>query len=205
MKKHLIFVAFLMSGIMISCDNHDADATITDETTQNEILGVPTGKIAYIEVDSLMTKYQFAKDFTEILTKKGENIQNTLAAKQRSLQQQAASMQKKFQSGGFTSEQEMQQAQQSLATQEQNLQELSIRLQTEFANEQEKYNKALRDSIQSFLRVYNKEKKYDYILSRAGDNILIANPHLDITQQVVKGLNKKYKPSDEIKEMLKNE
>lgn len=51
----------------------------------------------------------------------------------------------------------------------------------------------MRDSIQSFLRDYNKQKGYSIILSKAGDNILYANPAMDITTDVVNGLNKRYK------------
>ena len=56
-------------------------------------------------------------------------------------------------------------------------------------------NQEARDSIQAFLRSYNKTKKYDYVLVKAGDNMLIANPKMDITKEVIKGLNKRYKKS----------
>ena len=38
-------------------------------------------------------------------------------------------------------------------------------------------------------------KKYDIILSKAGDNILFADKKYDITQDIINGLNKRYKPS----------
>ena len=52
---------------------------------------------------------------------------------------------------------------------------------------------ALRDSIQHYLAVYNKDKKYSLILSKAGDNILYADKAYDITNEVISGLNKAYK------------
>ena len=66
----------------------------------------------------------------------------------------------------------------------------------EFQTETDKYNKALRDSIQHFLASYNKDKKYSLILSKAGDNLLYADKAYDITKDVVAGLNKAYKPVD---------
>ena len=60
----------------------------------------------------------------------------------------------------------------------------------------------MRDSIQSFLVQYNKDKKFDYIISKAGDNILLANKKLDITDEVVKGLNKRYKIKPEVAEKI---
>ena len=66
-------------------------------------------------------------------------------------------------------------------------------LTVKFDQEQQKYNQIMRDSIQSFLRDYNKQKGYNIILSKAGDNILYADPAMDITTDVVNGLNKRYK------------
>ncbi|MDD6507262.1 MAG: OmpH family outer membrane protein, partial [Prevotellaceae bacterium] len=82
------------------------------------------------------------------------------------------------------------------------LQALNQRLSNEFQGETEKYNKALRDSIQHFLAAYNKDKQYSIILSKAGDNLLYANKAYDITNEVIAGLNKAYKPTAELKKQL---
>ena len=67
------------------------------------------------------------------------------------------------------------------------------RLSNEFAAEQEKYNKALHDSIANYLAQYNKDKKYSIIFSKSGDNLLYADKAYDITNEVIAGLNKAYK------------
>ncbi len=118
-----------------------------------------------------------------------------MAQKQRTLEQHAAAMQKKYESNGFTTRDELERAQNSIQAEQQQLQELADRLQTDFAQEQARVNQEARDSIQAFLRSYNKTKKYDYVLVKAGDNMLIANPKMDITKEVIKGLNKRYKKS----------
>ena len=69
--------------------------------------------------------------------------------------------------------------------------------------EQERINEEARDSIQSFLKKYNKTKKYDYVMIKAGDNLLIANPKYNITNDIVKGLNKRYKIKPEVAEQVK--
>ena len=63
----------------------------------------------------------------------------------------------------------------------------------EFNEEQERINQEARDSIQAFLKVYNKKKKFDYVMIKAGDNLLVANPKYNITNDIVNGLNKRYK------------
>ena len=183
-------VAVVASAAMTSCDN---SAPKMDEKSQAAEQSAPAElKIAFVEVDSIMTQYTFCKDYTEILQKKGQNIQNTLAAKQRSLQQAAANFQQKLQQNAYTLEQ-AEGIQASLQKQGADLDALNQRLSNEFAAETEKYNNALRDSIQHFLAKYNKDKKYSMILSKAGDNLLYADKAFDITNEVVAGLNKAYK------------
>ena len=62
--------------------------------------------------------------------------------------------------------------------------------------------KARMASFEAFLKEYNKTKKFDIIISKAGDNLLYANPKYDITNDVVKGLNKRYKTSPELEKKL---
>ena len=183
-------VAVVASAAMTSCDN---SAPKMDEKSQAAEQSAPAElKIAFVEVDSIMTQYTFCKDYTEILQKKVQNIQNTLAAKQRSLQQAATNFQQKLQQNAYTREQ-AEGIQASLQKQGADLDALNQRLSNEFAAETEKYNNALRDSIQHFLAKYNKDKKYSMILSKAGDNLLYADKAFDITNEVVAGLNKAYK------------
>lgn len=184
---------------LTSCDKKAEEETkvVTEQEEPKEL------KIAYVEIDTLMSQYQFCKDYTELANVEGENIQRTLTGKQRTLEQHAAAMQKKYESNGFTSQEELTRAQQSLQTEQQAMQELSERLQASFMEEQAKYNEEMRDSIQKFLKQYNKTKKYDFIMAKAGDNMLLANPKYDITAEVVKALNKRYKIKPEVAEKIK--
>ncbi len=151
-----------------------------------------TMKIAYVEVDSIMSQYKFCKEYALILQKKGQNIQNTLGQKQQQLQAAAANFQQKIQQNAYTREQ-AEAIQSNLQRQNNDLQTLNQRLSNEFQVETNKYNEALRDSIQHFLKAYNKDKKYSLILSKAGDNLLYADKAYDITNEVIAGLNKAYK------------
>ncbi len=193
--KKILFLA-LSAAVALTACNQSSEVKDTEAAAEVE----PTGlKIAYVEVDSLMSQYQFCKDYNLLLNKKGENAANTLQQKQRALQQHANALQKKYESNGFTTRDELERAQNQLAKEQQDLAELDQRLTNELAMENAKLNEELRDSIQAFLKVYNKTKKFDYIFSRQGDNILLANKKLDITAEVVAGLNKRYKAKPEVK------
>lgn len=200
MKKFLLMALCL--GVMVSCNKQTEEEQTAKDPTNTESTGEL--KIAYVEIDTLMANYQLCKDYTEIGNIEGENIQRTLASKQRALEQHYAAMQQKYESNGFSSQEELQRAQASLQKEQQDLEELNSRLSTSFQEQQLKYNDEMRDSIQKFLKQYNKTKKYDFILSKAGDNMLYANAKYDITGEVLKGLNKRYKAKPEVTEKLKN-
>lgn len=177
---------------LASCNNAtskmDEQPTAADDNNGNGSL-----KIALVEVDSLMTQYEFCKEFSLILQKKGNNARNTLNQKGQQLQNAAANFQQKLNNNGFTSREQAESQQAAIQRQQQSLAELQARLENELAQETQKYNDALRDSLMNFLKAYNKDKKYDLILTKQGDNILYAAPRFDITKDVINGLNKRYK------------
>lgn len=192
MKKNLIRMMAIAAVMGVAVTSCDKSAPKMDEKAVEQQAPVEL-KIAFVEVDSIMTQYAFCKDYTQILQKKGQNIQTTLAGKQRSLEQAAANFQQKLQQNAYTREQ-AEGIQASLQKQAADLDVLNQRLTNEFQTETDKYNNALRDSIQNFLARYNKDKKYSLILSKAGDNLLYADEAFDITAEVIAGLNKAYKP-----------
>lgn len=195
MNKKNIFGTLALAAMttlaFTSCNKQNSQA---ENKSESNAKAAPTSmKIAYVEVDSIMSQYKFCKDYSLILQKKGQNIQSTLASKQQALQAAAANFQQKVQQNAYTREQ-AEAIQAGLQKQSADLQGLNQRLSNEFQVETEKYNAALRDSLRHFLNEYNKDKKYSLILSKAGDNLLYADKAFDITNDVVAGLNKAYKP-----------
>lgn len=153
-------------------------------------------KIAFVEIDSLLTKYNFWNDLSEQMLKKEENIRTTLNEKGKKLEAEAREFERKIQNNGFTSRERAEQEQARLMKQQQELQELQQKLANDLAAENQKNSLELRDSINSFLNEYNKSKGYDLIISNtAFDNLLYGNPALNITNEIVDGLNARYNPS----------
>ncbi len=198
--KKILFCAAIAALSMTACNKSGGNAADNGNNAEEDA----GARIAYVELDTLMSQYQLYKDYSELLSRKGNNIQKTLAKKQRTLEQHAASMQKKYENNGFTTRDELERAQNNIQKEQNELAELADRLNQDFNEEQARINDEARDSIQAFLKIYNKTKKYDYVMVKAGDNLLIANPRYDITNDVVKGLNKRYKISPEVAEKIKN-
>lgn len=191
MKKNIlssVAIAAIAALSLASCNKSQPQVEAKSESKAPADL-----KIAYVEVDSIMTQYTFAKEYAALLEKKGQNIQATLAQKQQSLQAAAANFQQKIQQNAFASREQAESQQAAIQRQQNDLQGLQQRLSNEFASEQEKYNNALHDSISHYLAVYNKDKKYSIIFSKSGDNLLYADKAYDITKEVIAGLNKAYK------------
>ena len=161
---------------MVSACNKQG-AKMDEQPAEQPETGSVGMRIAYVEVDSLMTQFEFAKEKSRELEKKSNNARNTLTQKGNQLQAAANNFQQKLQNNGFTSREQAESVQNALQRQQNDLAAFI----------------ALRDSLNNFLSLYNKDKKYDLILAKSGDNILLGKKELDITQDVVNGLNKRYK------------
>jgi outer membrane protein len=98
MKKY-IFSALAIAAMMVSCNNQSPKM---DDQPAAAASGDGL-KIAYVEVDSLMTQYTFAKDYSVTLQKKSNNARNTLNQKGNALQAAAANFQQKLNNNGFQS------------------------------------------------------------------------------------------------------
>lgn len=156
------------------------------------VVAVKSGtlKIAYIDIDSVSANYQLSKDLNAALTKKSDNAQATLIKKNKDLQNLYQQVQSKVQANALTREQ-YEAAQHSLQAQQQDLQNLQERLGNELQEEQAKALKEQLDSINNFINAYNKSKGYNIILRK--EATLYIDKAFDITNDIINGLNKRYK------------
>ena len=160
------------------------------------VSGPANMKIAYVEIDSLLTKYRFWNDLNEMMTKKEENIRTTLNEKAKDLDSEMREFQRKLENNGFASRERAEQENLRISQKQRDLQQLQEKLSNELQAENQKNSLQLRDSINSFLKIYNKDKDYSLIISNTGfDNLLYADPAFNITNEIVEGLNARYVPA----------
>lgn len=151
--------------------------------------------VAYVNVDSLLMNYNFAKDLNEALMRTEESSRASLTQKERQLNAAAQEFQRKLQNNAFLSQERAEQEQQRILRMQQEYQQMAERLGQEFALEQQKLNMELSDTVKVRLVEFNKDKGYQIIYSNTGsDNILFADDKYDITKEVTEFLNKKYGP-----------
>ena len=117
------------------------------------------------------------------------SMESTLKRHENSIQAQANSMQKKMQNNQYT-EASYKQDQEKMAGMQNNAQREAASLQNNYQNAMLKSNQTIQDSINAFIQDYNKTRGYDAIFVK--NATLYINPALDITDEVVEGLNARY-------------
>lgn len=196
-RKNFILNGLSALAMMVAftqCNGNDAASTTAGNSTPAATNGSGL-KIAYVEIDSLLSNYNLCKDLNETMIKKQENVEVTLKEKMKSLDNEVRDFERKYQNHVFTPER-AQQEQNRLLKKRQDLEALHQRLMGELQQESDKNNIQLRDSINAYLKEYNKTKGYNLIINNAGsNNLLYADPALNITQEVIDGLNKRYTPA----------
>ena len=190
MKK----IAFLAKTMILaaavaltSCGGSQAPQTVV--ANDSNAVAVQTINIRYIDGDSIAASYNLAKDFKEASIRTMSKLENAQRAKAAEIQKFATQVEEKVRSNGYFSgsynadvqklNKMQQDAQAYLATLERNAQEEIVRQQLQ-----------LNDSIESFIKDYNATHGYDAILFKNAG--VYFNPALEITGDVIEGLNARY-------------
>ena len=177
MKK--VIIILFVSVAIFSCNKSD------NTTTSKEM------KTAYVDTSKLLEEYTEAKDIQAKYKAKSEIMGRELESEVAKFKAEAASFQKNAQVNGQAwaqengsrlqkKEQELTYAQQAMLQQLQ--QESGVEMDT------------LVSSVKKFIKSYGKEKGYAYIYGTGeAVSILYAQEKYDITKEIVKQLNDKYK------------
>ena len=133
-----------------------------------------------------------ANDLRSVVETKAQNIQAEITRRGKKLENDVKSFQEKMNKGLMTrSVAEVQQ--QKLMKQEQEFNEYAAQKQAEIQEEQVVMMNQLGDAIKTFIDSYNAEKQYAMILTNSGGApVITADAALDITEDVLAGLNDEY-------------
>ena len=148
-------------------------------------------RIAYIDVDSLQSKYTYFQEAKAQFDQKMQQHQTVLQQKEQALQNMQNSIHQRMQNGQIDSQQQYEAEVRRFQQQQQAYAQYAQQAEAEMAQEQHAFNMAIQDSINNFLAEYNKAKKYSVILNKAAT--IYIDKARDITDEVVAGLNKRYK------------
>lgn len=204
MKKILIAAIALALGFA-ACNNENK--TVEAATGADSI--ATTGKIAYFYIDQVVDAYQFAKDKQAEFQKKYDDATKKLANTEKSIQRDQTNLQKKANelqekvNKVLITQANAQAEMEKLAAEEQKINKRIANYQTEaqkvsgqLAEEEMVMTNQIMHNITEFVKGLNTDYQFDIILqsSTVGGPIINANPALDLTAVIIKGLNESYTP-----------
>ncbi len=170
-----------------SCKNEGSTATTSTTTGAKQ-----ASRIVYVNTDTLLNQYDYYKDVVKEFQQKRFQLENELANKAKSFQNEVAFFQNKAQQGGMTQEQ-LQTTQMQLQQKEQNIMAYRDKAGQDLVAQEAKKTDELLTKIQDYLKKYNSDNKYDMVIGYSkGGGVLYAKEDMDITKQVLEGLNKEY-------------
>lgn len=194
MRKFLPFalLAIIFSTISFSCGNKEEAKELPQEKIDSLVSAttVELPNYRYVDLDTIVFYYNLAKDYNEEILRMQNNLQNEMKKQENSLQSMATSMQNKLQNNIYLTQASYEADQKQFAEQQNKAQKTLSNLQSNFESKAIMAQKTVNDSIEAFIQNYNKDKGYDAIFIK--NATLYINPALDITQEVITGLNERY-------------
>jgi outer membrane protein len=166
--------------------------TKKSETTGAQAQSTAQG-IAYVNIDSVIIKFDMFLDKRNDLITKQKSAEAELTSKGGQYEKGARDYQDKVNKGLITRATAAQ-IEQSLVQQQQELVSLRDKLQSNLVEEEQVMNRQVLEYITKFLDENKSEYNYQYILGKSfGSVVLYGDNALDITPKVLEGINRKYK------------
>ena len=163
-----------------------------EEAREMETIEIAEGSIVYFQLDRVVKEYDMANDLTSVVESKMQNVQEQLATRQKKLQKDFDAFNEKWQKGLMTQTTAQAQAE-KLDKQKAELEKWANTKQNEMLEEQQVTMNQIMDAIQTFVAAYNEDKGYAMILAnQTAAPIMTANSGLDITDEIIAGLNEEY-------------
>lgn len=146
-------------------------------------------KVAYIDLDSLQNNYSYYKKIKGEFERKQADANNEIGNMQKKYQNRAMQLQQK--SAGMN-QQEQESAMQEINKMQQDLQSRKQTVDNDLYNYNSKMKEDILSRIQNFLKDYNKDGRYSYIFSYEPGFMFYKDSTLNITPDVITGLNNLY-------------
>jgi outer membrane protein len=147
-------------------------------------------RIAYVDTDSILQKYALVED-----SKK--TVDNLYKSKEKQFQAAQAQLEADYnvymQVGATLTLQQQQAKEEELTQRGMKLRQMEEKYMAEVNEKLQEKNKITADSVINFIKRYNKIHQYTLILEKSGINgVLNGEPTLDLTQDIINGLNAEY-------------
>ena len=154
---------------------------------------LPGAGIVYVNIDSIIYNLELFRDKKDELMTKSKNADAELTSKATLYERGVKDYQDKV-NKGLVTRATAAQIEQGLQQQQQELLSLRDKLQSNLAEEEQVMNRQVLEYITKFIEENKSQYNYQFILGKSfGGPVLYSNSSLDMTQQLLTALNKKYK------------
>ena len=186
-------ILFLLVGILFYLHFGSKKSNNQPQVIQTDGKSVTVPQIAYVDIDSLQTRYAFFKKGVAELEASQAAAESELGRKASVFQAEYQKFMQQAQAQTLTEEQGAA-MQEKLAIKKQEIDARTQQLQEKFALDSEKFNEEFKQKVVDYLIKYNASGKYTYILPymRSAINLLYVNQANNITDEVIKGMNTEY-------------
>lgn len=151
--------------------------------------------IAYVNSDSLLKNYDYFKELEKQLLAKRDKLNSEYQNRAEGLQREIGNFQST--AGNMTISQ-AKAVEEDLRKKQQNLMMYQEQLGQQLMGEEAKMNADLYDKVSDYLADYGKNKNLQIVLTYTkGSGVLYANDSLDITKEIIAGLNDEYNQGEE--------
>lgn len=151
-------------------------------------------QLAYVNSDSLLQNYDYFKDKAEELEAKRAKLEAEYTNRAQGLQNEINDFQRNMQNMTMA---QARAVEENLTQKQQNLIRYQQTLQQELMNDENLVNNELYDNVANYLEEYGRRNNLQLVLTYTkGSGVLYANDSLDITQEVIVGLNEEYNKKD---------
>ncbi len=146
-------------------------------------------KVAYIDLDSLQNNYTYYKKIKIEFERKQAVANDEISGMQKKYQNRAMQLQQK---GATMTPQEQEAAMHEINKMQQDLQSRKQAIDNDLYNYNSKMKEDILTRIQDYLKQYNKDGRYSYIFSYEPGFMFYKDSTLNITPDVIAGLNELY-------------
>jgi outer membrane protein len=190
-RAPIVLSSLALLGVLILAilhfrgNTHTSSSSTTSTSTPGSAL-----RVAYVDIDTFESRYVSLKNKKEEFAARQSAMEAELQQSQEQMQRDYNDLQKRSQAGTL-SQAEGEAAAKRLKQMDQTLQTRSQTMGTQLKKELDAFNEELHDRMDSFLEEYTKEKHFNYVLSYSRSNpiILFADKGLNVTEDVIKGMN----------------
>jgi len=193
MKNSILVCGLAAMMALVAC-NQGATTAPASQTSGKDTTAV-AGSIVYFDLDKVMDGYDMANDLTSIFQTKASGIQAEIDRRGKKLEKDAADFQNKMDKGLLTNSVAQVQYQ-KLQEQQQQYQQYVLQKQQEMNEEQQVTLNQIMDAVSTFVKEFNETHQYALILATSGNilsnPVVTGDPRLDITEEILAGLNAAY-------------